>query len=460
MKVITLRIEAMSKKGATVTPIDAVELELLTPLCELTMVIAQAGQRLTPPLNVPAPLKPFLRFTHKLPMPGLRAVRRVLDAEVEWRTRVASAATEPLVGEAGLLYVNRPDGWRESFERLIAQRRLLEDADGYGKTLRQLERRLLTSEERVRALTSELTQTRRAAEERSEHERIERQSAGTTLKRERDERASAERAMSDMVSARIQLDRTVDALRRDNDELRHHLALASSEIAALTARVGDLAAHPQQRLDASRFLDALGACLDEAAAELHHVRSALATPKPSRPSPKGPTPSKEQRLVAQREINPSIREPMKLPGGLHADSVEAAAHLITTRNAVVLIDGYNLAKTLWPKERGGASVLRDRLIANLEGIASRTRRPFTVVFDGTGIGTQPIRDGIASPSSRVKVVYSPASKEADVVITEILAVLPLVEAVIVVSSDRRVQRLVESMGANVVSSQQFVAAFR
>ncbi len=459
----------MGKKVAIGSAADAVELELLTPLCELTMVIAQAGQRLTPPLTIPPSLKPFLRFTHKLPMPGLRAVRRVIDSEPDWRARVASAATEALIGEAGMIYVNRPDGWRELFERLVGERRDLVDSDGHEKTLRQLERRLSVSEDRVRVLTAELAQTRRDAQERVADARVDGVAATAALRQERERRIAGEREVNATISALQTTQKNIDALRRENDELREHVALASSEIAALTSRVGELAARPathQQSLDVASFLDALSDSLKHAQAEIAQFKQTMTIIVPTRSPSKGPTPSKEKRLAQQRERNPSIREPMVLPGGLAAESTDAALQLVKVRNAVVLVDGYNLAKTWWPKTAGGASVLRERLISTLDGIASRTRRPFTVVFDGTSTGSESSGARVAaSPSrltspSQVTVLFSPATKEADVVITEILAAIPASRPVIVVSSDRRVQRLVESMGANVISSQQFVEAFR
>jgi predicted RNA-binding protein with PIN domain len=450
----------MGKKGETVTPSDAVELALLTPLCELTIVIAQAGQRLTPPLTIPPSLKPFLRFTHKLPMPGLRVVRRIIDSEPDWRARVASAATEALIGEAGMIYVRRPDGWAESFERLVNERSLLADSDGLDKTLRHLERRLAVTEERVRALTTELSETRRDAEERVAHARVEGLASASALKQERERCVVMERDLESAIGARKTADRTVESLRHENDGLREHLALASAEIAALTGRVSELAATPVKHVDVTGVVDAMGHALGHAQQELARLKSALTPLETERTAPKGPTPSKEKRRANQRVLNPSIREPMILPGGLRGDSPEAALYLVKTRGSVVMVDGYNLAKTMWPRGAGGASTLRERLIANLEGIASRTRRPFTVVFDGTSIDSESSPARIIAPQSQITVVYSPAAKEADVVITEMLAGLPVSQSVVVISSDRRVQRLVESMGANVVSSAQFVAAFR
>jgi predicted RNA-binding protein with PIN domain len=450
------------------TPVDAVELELLTALCELTIVVAQAGQRLNPPLTIPPSLKPFLRFTHKLPSPGQRAVRKVLDADADWRMRVAAVASEALVGKSGVLFVNRPDGWAESFAHLVEERRLLADSVGLDKTMRNLERRLQASEDRVTALTAELAKVRKDAEERTATMRVELLAATAAVSVERSGRLAAEESVADSIAQR---DLAVADMRkavREHSDASGHLKLASAEIAALTKRVGELAARQPVAADVREPLGNILATLDAARGELVRLHLSLSAQPPSIGGvvPARPTPSKGQRLAAQQELNPSLRHPIPLPGGLLASDPMAAIHLIKERTATVFVDGYNLAKTVWPELQTGSSELRNRLLKLLDRVASVERRPLTVVFDGVGAAASPGSGARREATTRrettrsqVHVVFSPASKEADVVITELVANMRADQAVIVVSSDRRVQRLVESMGANVISSQQFVAAF-
>ena len=104
--------------------------------------MAQAGLRTVPPLDSPAALKPFLRFSHKVPRPALRAARRVLDNEPEYRSRVLTVATDELVGEAGMLFLQRPDGWETRIDELRAAETPVDEQTRTNRHDRQLERRL------------------------------------------------------------------------------------------------------------------------------------------------------------------------------------------------------------------------------------------------------------------------------------------------------------------------------
>ena len=64
-------------------------------------------------------LRPFVQFTAKVPAAAFRAARRVLDEDPMFRARVATVATEELVGQAGSLYVRRPEGWEATFRDVV-----------------------------------------------------------------------------------------------------------------------------------------------------------------------------------------------------------------------------------------------------------------------------------------------------------------------------------------------------
>lgn len=97
--------------------------------------------------------------------------------------------------------------------------------------------------------------------------------------------------------------------------------------------------------------------------------------------------------------------------------------------ALLVVDGYNLARTAWsalePEEE------RRRTVALLEEAAARRGTPVTVVFDGDG--------SVAPAASRsVRTVFSAAGVTADEAIADLLHTLSSDQEVVVVSSDREV----------------------
>lgn len=433
------------------------------------VIITQAGQRLSPPLVTPASLKPFLKFTHKLPVPGLRAVRKVIDNDADWRNRLAIAATEPLVGECGVLYVTRPDGWEARFAGLVSEQSSAADASDEGRLVRDVERQRDLADQRVLALRQQLVEVKATSEARLRQLRAEADRAISDLSTERGLRARVEQeaAKSALLAATA-----VTARARFEAELglaKEHLALASSEIAALTVRVSELAGRsvlsvPNANIGAlvesvSVAFEILGLRLGEL--NVATAGQAAVDQPGSRKRAVGPTASKAQRAEAQRTLNPSLRLPQTLPPATPADSTSAANHLVRSKPNLLLVDGYNLAKTIWPSSSLRPVELRERVVALVGQVSSRTRQKFTVVFDGVAAGENVVAPVLTSAHRKgsVRILFSPESKEADLVISELVAHEPVGNAVLVVSSDRRVQRLCESMGANIISSQQFQAAF-
>jgi predicted RNA-binding protein with PIN domain len=448
---------------------DAVELRLLTPLCELMVIITQAGQRLNPPLVPPPSLKPFLKFTHKLPVPGLRAVRKVIDSDADWRNRLAIAATEPLVGECGVLYVTRPDGWEARFAELLAEQRSAGDASHEGRLVREMERQRDLADQRVLALRQDLVEVKATNEARTGQLRVETDRALSDLSTERGLRARIEQEAAKSALLAATAVAAQARLEAELDLVKAHLLLASSEIAALTERVSELAGRSAVSVPSANvgvLVESVSAAFEILGLRLGELNAATAgeaaVDQPaSRKRAVGPTASKAQRAEAQRTLNPSLRSPQTLPPATSADSTAAADHLVRSKPSLLLVDGYNLAKTIWPSPTLRPVELRERVVALVGQVSSRTRQRFTLVFDGVAAGEHVVSPVLTSAHRKgsVRILFSPESKEADAVISELVAHEPVKNAVLVVSSDRRVQRLCESMGANVISSQQFQAAF-
>ena len=408
---------------------------VLGPVLELAVIVAQAGLRTIPPLEPPAALKPFLHFTHKVPGPALRAARRVIDQEPDYRDRVLTVATDELVGEAGMLLLQRPVGWEARLEELQSAPAPADDDAGPTKQDRQLERRLsgaeaalVRSEEAGGRARSELAALRVAlADERRQRSRLAAEV----------EQLTAELAVS----------------RREADELRSQLvaSVGTARHATTVAlrQAGELDAFRIALAHQNSLDDALAetaAAVDRVGAVLRDIRSGNAPTSARGP---GATLPKAVRLARPA----GRRTPVPLPGAVFDDSPEAADHLLRIDGVLLLVDGYNVAKWKWAD--AGPADLRKRLLAMVSQVAQRTGARAHIVFDGAF--AEPA-SAVTGGSARVRVSFTTADVEADDAILELAAAAPAERPVVVVSSDKRVRDGAIALGVNTVPTPAFVAA--
>lgn len=146
------------------------------------------------------------------------------------------------------------------------------------------------------------------------------------------------------------------------------------------------------------------------------------------------------------------RIPVRLPGGLFDDSLEAADYLLHLPGALLVVDGYNVSMTAWPDIP--VADQRRRLVAALVDLAARTSMPIEVVFDGADVGPAPKPGEVRA---LVRTRFSPPGVEADDVVLDLVAQLPSARPVVVVSSDNRVRDGARRLGANTLQSAQLVA---
>jgi predicted RNA-binding protein with PIN domain len=149
------------------------------------------------------------------------------------------------------------------------------------------------------------------------------------------------------------------------------------------------------------------------------------------------------------------RVPIALPGGVLDDSVEAVEHLLRAPGVLLLVDGYNVTMTGWPELSVGEQ--RRRLLSTLGEAAARTGAAVEVVFDGADVEMQGVSRQVRQ---LVRVRFSPPDVEADDVLLDLLAQLPMSRPVAVVSSDRRVRHGARRQGANLVHASQLVGLLR
>jgi predicted RNA-binding protein with PIN domain len=185
------------------------------------------------------------------------------------------------------------------------------------------------------------------------------------------------------------------------------------------------------------------------------ARSGAGVP-PARGAPIPDTAEGEGRAGTARASAPLVRRvPLRLPGGIFDDSVEAAEHLLRTVGVVLVVDGYNVTMTGWPAL--AAADQRRRLVTALAELAARTATEAEIVFDGADVDTVPVP---AQARSLVHVRFSPAGVEADDVVLDLVAQLPPAWPVVVASSDNRVRDGARALGANVVHARQLLDALR
>ena len=448
---------------------------MLRPALQLALDVARVGIAASPAVEAPRALRPFLHFTGRLPDAALAAVRRAVEDDEVFRARIAGLAEEGELGRAGWLFVVRPEGWEIELASLSQEAEARARADREEREERSARRRLTHAEEatqraeavaaRARAdlalANSELTAERghrRAAQEDAA------QLARRVTSLEGERGSARRRAVASSAEA--------ERLRAEVQELRADLAHAQAAIAALGAEAGSAtAASPTPGADAARpagsddvFPDApaVARAVEAAAAAAAALSRALAEasaaltvgPPPAADVGRGSVaaPGSPSPPARSQGSAPVRRRPSGLPPAVFDDTAEAAAHLVRVPNALVLVDGYNAAKALWPDV--APHELRERLVDALSELVARTGVSVHVVYDGADLGLLQTR-----PVSRrgVRVSFSPAGVEADDVILDLVEVVPLDRPVVVASSDRRVQDGARQRGANVISSAQLAA---
>jgi predicted RNA-binding protein with PIN domain len=423
--------------------------------------VARAGEAASPPVPAPQVLRRYLHFA-RLPAPALDIARRALDEDTDFRERVAGSLSQSDVGEAGWLWLRRPDGWEARLDAITRAEQERERADREERGERDAQRKLVHAEDRARraealaaAHARELVELRAGlAEERGTRQAVE---------RDADEIVVQARELNEQRQAAIRRLKEVEAeLARRNGEvkaLRVELRARDTELDALrsappptvapapppppapqasTTRDAALAAAVG---GAARAADALSAALAQASALLEPAAT------PQLPSPPPPVDAPGRHV--------SRRKSAALPPGVLDDTPEAAEHLLRVPKGVLVVDGYNVSMTAWGSHP--IAVQRARLVDALAALHARTGTDVEVVFDGA----EPVGPVVpAAARAGVRVRFSPPDVEADDVVLERLDTLPSERCVVVASSDARVREGARRRGANVLSAPQLIAALR
>jgi len=453
---------------------------------QFALVVARQGERDDPPVPAPGRLRPYLGFT-RTPGAALEICRRVLDEDEVFRRRVAAVADADEVGAIGFLWLTRPDNWELTSAALQAERERERRAGSEARRQDDLERREALAREAARAAERERRQAVEALEA-SRRELAEARRQLRALEAERDEaRAALATEDDERRSLLRRLKDTEAALGRRTVELRDARAAQASgprpdpghdpgHDGGRTAGAGGAGADQQadqRAADAARE-SALRAALAEATAAVAALGEALASAsavlsgaasggdadRDGARVDDGRSPAPPERH-GQGDARPvpfgatvRARRPAPIPGGMFEDTVHAARHLIGLPGVVLLIDGYNVAKTGWPQL--DLRLQRDRLVDAVGNLQAATGARAEVVFDGVDDGAVRAR---ATPAW-VRIEFTPTGIEADDRLLDLVERVPPVRPVVVVSTDRRVRDGARSRGANVLSAEQFLALLR
>jgi predicted RNA-binding protein with PIN domain len=124
-------------------------------------------------------------------------------------------------------------------------------------------------------------------------------------------------------------------------------------------------------------------------------------------------------------------------------------------NDWLIIDGYNLlhlVDDLKDLLSSDIQLARHKLVRTIEGTAHRMAKQTTIVFDGKEAGQDD-----ALTSKHLEIYFSPGKHTADTIIERLVARYDRPEKILVVTSDRAEADAVLSDGAQVMSSQEFIA---
>lgn len=437
----------------------------------LAIEVAIAGEGADPREPAPAALRPLLGFT-RLSAASYRVIHRAIDDDGVFRARVAAAADEAAVGRVGWLWLHRPVGWLDD-PALVADA----PPDVVDERSDRSDRPEREAAAKHRRAAKDADAARRRAEEQLAEVRRElrRTTASEQELRQRvaeleDARATALRSAKDLEAKLAESRRDLKVARRATREAEAELValrstpsppsgdaspptMAPPDAAAPAATpVPPRAEAPElaaEVADAARAAAALADALGRAAARLA-PRAADPQPPPSAPAAAPRARGRAAAAGAARGRKRAARALPALPPGVFDGSPEADRHLLGDPANLVVVDGYNLARTAWSGLRPEEE--RQRTVQLLEEVQARSGGQVLVVFDGDDAVVAPVA------SRRVRIRFSATGQTADDAIVDLLDALAPTTPAVVVSSDRAVVRDARSLGAATMSSAAMLAA--
>lgn len=328
-------------------------------------------------------------------------------------TGSADPASDP-AAVAAVLYLARPDNWSQQLEAAVAA--LVAPGD--------------PSEElqRARSQIEELRAKLARAQQRYDCD------LAAARQGEADDKArladSVARLREQLVTARGQLARAT----AENEDLQRQIGELHRDVRRLNAQVGQIKSDAGQQRAQQR--EAKLAATARAKVLLDVLQAAAAGLVAELALPAGtPMPADLVEADAPADHGASKR--------LH--TAAELAQLLAAPRSHLIVDGYNVSKGMWPMS--ALAQQRERLIAALTSLHSRTGAEITVVFDGADVGGVP-----AATSRAVRVRFSPAGEPADRLIVRLVDADATGRPLVVASSDAALTSGARNAGARTVAS--------
>jgi hypothetical protein len=420
-----------------------IENRRLRSALEYAVAIAAEASKRKPPMASPKVLKAYFGVD-RLPTSALGRVRRAVEGDDTFRSRIAVGAIPELVDEVGRLWLQRPEGWRARIDELLAAATADERSEDAERALRKVEKRRAAAERATQRAIADLV----AVESAAEAARAEADVSRSRIEALEAELSSVREELSQArIDVRHERDRkraTADKLAATEERLEAMRTMGPESAGGLSAGERDeLDRLRRERADHDRTWSEVQRAISSAATMSGRLEEVLRRivggamqhddVDASSDGPPRPGPNRGRRLP--------------LPGGLSAASVEAAEFLLRS-GAQVFIDGYNVAMLAWPDRP--LCDQRESLIVAAENAARRFGASLTIVFDGADVV-----GGFAPKRRVVRIVYSPEGVTADDVIRSEVARVDPSDPVVVVTNDAEIVRDVKAVGANVISSTTF-----
>jgi len=448
------------------TDLAALPDHLLGPLLES----AAATLRALSPADVPGALRPLLGFDRRGMSrgPARMQLRRALDEEVnfreqafadfcersevtavlvEWRPADALAVANawalrldlPLLASA--LVAAALDGADFGLGVIVAVDAAQRRANQEETETVTLSARVVDLEEGLRRVEAAKAMLERERDGLAEQLRAERRA-----RRQREERVATDVARVELRVAELEAELVSEhALveRADATRVKETERAAAAEDELQRARLAAAA-----RLEAGELPDA------DVIASAARIARALAASLESLANAREPrTGRADSPAVTAVPRATGRRVKPRLPGGLVADTVKGAGAMLRGGSVLLVVDGYNVSKTGWPK--ASLEVGRESLLNALQALHLTSGTDVIVAFDGDGT-----RSFSSVRRTGVRVVFSEPGVEADAVVVEVVSKTPLEVSVVVASSDRWVGEHAATFGAVVISSATLVAVLR
>lgn len=202
--------------------------ELFDPMLDLALRVAKRGQKKKPPIAAPAKVQPLTKLS-KLPTKAKEDLFAILDSDEDFRARVAEAATEAKIGRTAMMFLERPDGWKDFVDTMV------EAAD---EPLVETTPDTSAIEGELAAVTAALAEEQRARD-RAEGARSKLESKVTNLE------SQLVATKSELNELRMQNDELTDQRHRAVRELKHTEDVMNRHIAErkrLEALIGTMTA--------------------------------------------------------------------------------------------------------------------------------------------------------------------------------------------------------------------------